>query len=102
MGAAKTMVTMNAQLKPEELAATMQQFEQESMRMDMAQSTMDDALDAAFDDSDVEEESSELVNAVLDEIGLGVGAQLAAPVRQRPAATFEAEDVGEDDLMRRL
>jgi hypothetical protein len=55
----------------------------------VAAAAVDDALESALDDPEMEEEGNELVDAVLDEIGLNVGSQVGQPrwARLGPASS---------------
>eukprot|EP01147_Barroeca_monosierra_P007054 gene7054-7636_t len=75
--ATKTMSAMNTQMDPQRIAKVMAQFEQENMKMEQGQEIMEDTLDRAFDDSDMEDETDGLVNQVLEEVGLDVSSSLS-------------------------
>lgn len=100
--AAKTMGAMNAQIKPEEIAKIMGQFEQESMKMDMSQEIMDDTLDSLFDDPEMEGEQDAIMAQVLDEIGLDVAALLPNANTAGPVPTNAAAEAEENALIARL
>lgn len=87
MGSAtKTMVNMNQIMKPEDIAKNMRDFEQASAKLDMSEEVMNDALDDILNESGDEEESDAIVNQVLDEIGIEIGAKVAgAPEARRDA-----------------
>lgn len=79
--ATKAMNTMNKEIDPMKLAQNLEQFKQESAKMDMADEMMGDTLDDLFDGSDDEEEQDAIVSQVLDEIGIEItGKMAAAPV----------------------
>jgi len=74
------MGQMNKQMNPQDMAKVMQGFERESAKMDMTGEMMEDTLDAALGESDDEEESNQIMNQVLDEIGIEVKGKMdAAP-----------------------
>eukprot|EP00794_Sanderia_malayensis_P000382 gene382-1015_t len=75
--ATKAMGEMNKQISPQELAATMQNFEKESAKMDMSEEIMNDTLESVFDDSGDEAEQDAIVSQVLDEIGIEITGKLA-------------------------
>ena len=76
--ATEAMAGMNKEMDAQKLAKTMQNFEKESMKMDMAEEIMGDTLDDLLGASDEEEESDAIVNQVLDEIGIDINDKLAA------------------------
>lgn len=69
-GATKAMGSMNRQMNLPKIQQIMMQFEKESEIMDMKDEMMGDAIDDAFDEDEDEAESDEIVNKVLDEIGI--------------------------------
>ena len=75
--ATKAMGTMNKQIDPMTLQKTLQEFEKESTKMDMAEEMMGDTLDDLLGGSDDEEEQDAIVNQVLDEIGIEITGKLA-------------------------
>lgn len=69
-GATKAMGAMNRQMNLPKIQQIMMQFERESELMDMKDEMMGDAIDDAFEEEEEEAESDEIVNKVLDEIGI--------------------------------
>lgn len=77
---AGVMGQMNKQMNPQEMAKVMQSFERESAKMDMTGEMMEDTLDSALCESGDEEESDQIMNQVLDEIGIEIKGKMdAAP-----------------------
>ncbi|XP_065907007.1 charged multivesicular body protein 2b-like [Dysidea avara] len=74
----RAMATVNAAINPSQLQHTLQSFERETTKMDMAGELMDETLDDILAGSDEEEASDQLVSQVLDEIGLETTSKLAA------------------------
>ncbi|XP_002160596.2 charged multivesicular body protein 2b [Hydra vulgaris] len=68
--ATKVMGVMNKQMNVEAMSNAMQQFEKESIKMNMADEMINDTLDNLFDESGDEEEQDAIVSQVLDEIGI--------------------------------
>lgn len=64
--------SMNRQMNLPALQRIAQEFEKENDIMDQRQEMMDDAIDDATGVED-EEESEDVVNQVLDEIGIDLG-----------------------------
>eukprot|EP00035_Acanthoeca_spectabilis_P005768 m.117250 g.117250 ORF g.117250 m.117250 type:complete len:212 (-) comp13178_c0_seq1:118-753(-) len=100
-GVSKAMGKMNKTMNMPQLQQVMRDFERESGVMDAKQDMMDDMIDSAMEDEDDEAEADNMVQQVLEELGLAAGsgladADLAAPV---PAAPVAAED---ENLMARL
>jgi len=75
---AKTMSSMNQMIKPAEMAKTMKQFEMEAAKLGMTDELVSDTLDDILNESGDEEESNEIVQKVLDEIGIDISGKLAA------------------------
>ncbi len=69
-GATKAMGSMNRQMNLPKIQQIMMQFERENEMMDMKDEIMGDAIDDAFEEDEDEAESDEIVNKVLDEIGI--------------------------------
>ncbi|XP_064379177.1 charged multivesicular body protein 2b isoform X1 [Dromaius novaehollandiae] len=69
---AKTMQAVNKKMDPQKTLQTMQNFQKENMKMEMTEEMINDTLDDIFDASDEEEESQDIVNQVLDEIGIEI------------------------------
>ena len=81
----RAMVSLNRQINMPELKNTLMEFQKQSEMMEMKQEMMDDVMGDALEDE--EEESEQVVNAVLDEIGISMNEQLsAAPVQGQQAA----------------
>ncbi|XP_054163170.1 charged multivesicular body protein 2b-like [Oppia nitens] len=84
----KTMSQMNAQLKPQQIMKTMQDFEKENQMMSMKEEMIEDTLNGILDESGDEEEQDAVVAKVLDEIGIEITGKLAnAPTPSRDLAS---------------
>lgn len=101
-----TMVAMNKIQDPMKMARTMQEFEKQNMKMDMTDEMINDTLDGVLDGSDDEQASDDIVNKVLDEIGIEVsGKMLNAPTPAKggpSAASAQAEDVSDAEIQNML
>lgn len=75
--ATKAMGAMNKQMDVQKLGKTLQEFERESAKMDMADEMMGDSLDDLLGESGDEEEQDTIVSQVLDEIGIEITGKLA-------------------------
>lgn len=101
----EAMKEVGKAIQPEKLQQTLAQFMQENAKLDMTQDLMEDA----FDNDDVESEADDVMNQVLDEIGIDLSSQLSkapAPKTQiaapsRPVAEPKYDEE-EEDLLRRL
>ncbi|KAJ3382061.1 ESCRT-III subunit protein did4 [Entophlyctis sp. JEL0112] len=71
-GVTKAMMSMNKSVNLPELTKIMMDFERESDFMDMKEEMMNDAIDDNIREEDDEAESDEIVNQILDEIGVNV------------------------------
>ncbi|CAH0563428.1 unnamed protein product [Brassicogethes aeneus] len=75
--AGKTMSDMNKLMKPEQLAATVNAFTKENMKMEMTDEMINDTLDDMLTESGDEEESDNIVSQVLDEIGIEISGKMS-------------------------
>lgn len=100
-GVSKAMGKMNRTMNMPQLQQVMRDFEREAGIMDAKQDMMDDMIDGAMEDEEDEQEADSMVQQVLEELGLDVGAGLvdADMVKPVPAQAEKAED---EDLMARL
>lgn len=89
-GATKAMGAMNKRMSIPALTKIMREFEKQNEKMEMTSEMMGDAIDDAFEDEGEEEETDDLVNQVLDEIGInstdGLVAAPVAPAAPQPVA----------------
>lgn len=69
------LARVNQQMQPEKIAAQMNQFQAENMKMDMKESVMNDMFDELFEDD--EDEADSIMNQVLDEIAIDTGITLS-------------------------
>jgi charged multivesicular body protein 2A len=84
-GIVKSMHLMNRQVNLPRIGQILQAFERESEVLSLKQEVIDDAMDNAIADEDENEETEQVVNQVLDELGLEHASRLEeAP--QSPAA----------------
>uniref|UniRef100_A0A7S0S4Y1 Charged multivesicular body protein 2a n=1 Tax=Chlamydomonas leiostraca TaxID=1034604 RepID=A0A7S0S4Y1_9CHLO len=81
-GATKAMRMMNKNLNMPQLTAIMREFERQNERMEMTSDMMGDMMDDAFEGEGEEEETDDLVNQVLDEIGLNMASIASAPAHK--------------------
>lgn len=76
-GATKAMSSMNRQMNLPQIQKIMMEFEKESELMDMKDEMMGDAIDDVMEEEDDEVESEEIVNKVLDEIGISLNQEVS-------------------------
>ncbi|XP_019880797.1 charged multivesicular body protein 2b-B [Aethina tumida] len=75
--AGKTMADMNKLIRPEQIAATVNAFSKENMKMEMTDDMINDTLDDMLTESGDEEESDNIVSQVLDEIGIEISGKMS-------------------------
>ncbi|CAL8463875.1 g3410 [Coccomyxa elongata] len=95
--ASEAMAAMGQTNDPAKVAQTMQQFQKENAKMEMGQEMMDDNLDGIFDDDDTEAETSDLMNQVLDEIGVDITAQMGSAPAKKVAAPQKVSAAAQDE-----
>lgn len=74
--ATMSMRRMNAQMRLPVLQKIMMEFQKQSEMMGMSQELMGDAIDDALGEEDEEEETDNVVNQILDEIGISMSEQM--------------------------
>ncbi|KAI1242400.1 hypothetical protein IHE44_0005940, partial [Lamprotornis superbus] len=103
---AKTMQAVNKKMDPQKTLQTMQNFQKENMKMEMTEEMINDTLDDIFDASDEEEESQDIVNQVLDEIGIEISGKMAkAPSAARglpSASASSTATISDEEIERQL
>ncbi|KAI9215890.1 Snf7-domain-containing protein [Blastocladiella britannica] len=85
-GVTKAMRSMNQQINLPQITKIMMDFEKEAEMMDMKEELMNDAIDDVMEDADDLEEEDEIVNKVLDELGLDMDQKLV----DAPSTSLEA------------
>uniref|UniRef100_A0A2P2KEH1 Uncharacterized protein MANES_04G143300 n=1 Tax=Rhizophora mucronata TaxID=61149 RepID=A0A2P2KEH1_RHIMU len=114
-GVTKAMGQMNRQMNLPSLQKIMLEFEKQNEKMEMVTEVMGDAIDDALEGDEEEVETEDLVNQVLDEIGIDIknelvnapSAAVSAPAAKTKVAQAEStgnhEENGlDDDLQARL
>jgi charged multivesicular body protein 2A len=98
--AGRAMTMMNKQMNLPAMQQIIKDFSQQSEIMDMKEEMVGDAIDGAMEDENDEEEEENLVNQVLDEIGLNTQT-VDLPKTKLPA---KSQEIGmeEDALQTRL
>ncbi|KAK6736367.1 hypothetical protein RB195_019194 [Necator americanus] len=76
-GVTRAMQSMNRQLNLPQIQKIMMEFEKQSEIMDMKEEIMGDAIDDALGDETDDVESEQIVNQVLDELGIQMGQEMA-------------------------
>ncbi|KAK4874711.1 hypothetical protein RN001_014071 [Aquatica leii] len=102
--AGDTMSDMNKLMRPEQIAANLDKFTQETMKMDMTDEMINDTLDDILTESGDEEESENVVSQVLDEIGIEMSGKMArAPVPGRDKIGEKSKSsISDEDLEAQL
>lgn len=72
------MGIMNKRMNLPALQKIMREFEMQNEKMEMTSEMMGDAIDDAFEGEEEEEETQNLVNQVLDEIGISTQNEMSA------------------------
>jgi len=92
-GVTQAMKSMNKTLNMPTLNNILKEFEKQNERMDMTTEVMGEVIDDAFAGEDEEEETDELVNAVLDELGCSIGGQLVDAPALKVSAPASKEQI---------
>lgn len=101
----RTMAIMNRQMNLPVIQAMMTEFERQSGMNEMKQEMIDDVMDDVLAGDAEEEETAEIVDKVMAEIGINFEEGLAsAPVgkRREAAPQQQQQEVADDDLQARL
>lgn len=96
--ATRSMMVMNRQMNLPALQRIMMEFQKQSEMMEMKQEVMQDAVDDALEDDEDVEEQEAIVGAVLDELGIEMGDNLA----DAPKNKAVVEDEQDKELEARL
>ncbi|EFC45006.1 charged multivesicular body protein 2a [Naegleria gruberi] len=99
-GMTRTMTLMNKRLNLPEMQKIMQEFMKQNEMMDMKEEMMGDMMDDVMEDDEVEED--ELVNQVLDEIGLDMSGKLGKTPNNKILNEETEQQDNTDDLQERL
>jgi len=107
--AARAMRSLNAQLKLPALQKIMMDFARETEALEMKQEMIGDAVDDVMDTEEDIAESEEVVNQILDEIGITMNEGMVS-VPSRPTAQtttvksspVEQEQKDDEDIVNRL
>lgn len=102
----RTMAIMNRQMNLPVIQAMMTEFERQSGMNEMKQEMIDDVMDDVLAGDAEEEETTEIVDKVMAEIGISFEEGLAsAPMGKRREAVSpqqQQQEVADDDLQARL
>lgn len=113
-GVTIALMRMNRAMNLPAMQKVMMEFERQSELMDMKEEMMEDTMDDMMGEEDEEGESEEILNQVLDEIGIGISSQLVSapatgaettkvPTAGAQQKTAVAElDSADNDLLARL
>jgi len=86
-GVAKAMYSMNRQMNLPAMQRVLMEFEKQTEKMELKSEMMNDTIDDVMEGDNDEQESDEIINQVLDEIGISLTSQLAdTPLAAAPQA----------------
>jgi len=99
--ATKAMAAGNKAMNLENLQKVAMEFDKQNQIMDMASEMFEEAIDG-LDESEAEEETENVMNQILEEIGIDATQGLAsAPAKALPTKVSQKQEDG-DELMARL
>jgi charged multivesicular body protein 2A len=102
-GVTRAMMVMNRQMNLPAMQRIMMEFEKQNEMMDMKEELVGDTMDDAFEGEEEEEESEEIINQVLDEIGINLKSELIdAPTTSTVSTSTKVDAKEEEDLQARL
>eukprot|EP01128_Nolandella_sp_AFSM9_P005325 TRINITY_DN2550_c0_g1_i1.p1 TRINITY_DN2550_c0_g1~~TRINITY_DN2550_c0_g1_i1.p1 ORF type:complete len:222 (-),score=71.21 TRINITY_DN2550_c0_g1_i1:90-755(-) len=110
-GVTRAMMRMNRSMNLPGLQRIMMEFQKQSEIMNMKEETIEDTMEDMWSDEDEEAATDDVLNQVLDEIGITLGAELgdtpqtrvAQPESAAPERSAVAADSAADaDLLNRL
>lgn len=87
----QVMANANGLNDPQKHMRMMQDFEMETEKYKLNEEMTDEVLDSVLGGSEVEGETDDVLNAVLDEIGFEVSGRMGEAPSMRPAAQQDAE-----------
>eukprot|EP00210_Caulerpa_lentillifera_P005302 g5066.t1 len=106
--ASTAMKAVSKATDAQKMQQTLQSFTKENEKMSLAQEFMDDAVESALDTDGIEDEADDVMNQVLDEIGIEFNSKLsgshapATKVQARRARVANESAEEEDELLKRL
>ncbi|XP_060521896.1 charged multivesicular body protein 2b-B [Cylas formicarius] len=101
--AGKSMANMNKLMRPEQIAATVNAFSRENMKMEMTDEMINDTLDEMLTESGDEEESDNIVTQVLDEIGIEISGKMSgAPLPESGKIGEKSKALTDDEIEAQL
>mmetsp|Transcript_35359 Transcript_35359/g.43651 ORF Transcript_35359/g.43651 Transcript_35359/m.43651 type:complete len:131 (-) Transcript_35359:149-541(-) len=96
--ATKVMTKVNKRVDVQKVMKNMQQYEKEMAKSEMTQEMMQATLDDVFDSEDAEADENELVNKVLDEVGL----QHLVDMQSAPRTNLATKEVTTEEERREI
>ncbi|KAA0202763.1 hypothetical protein HAZT_HAZT009310 [Hyalella azteca] len=103
--ATSTMASMNKMMNPQAVAQDMRNFEKAAAQLNMTDEVVNDTLDDILNESGDEEEGDQIVQQVLEEIGIEMGSAVRGaptPAAHLPGATKTSDVMTDDQLMESL
>lgn len=98
-GVTTAMKKMNKQMNLPAIQKTMMEFEKESEIMNMKEEMVGDAIDDVMGEEDDDVESENIVNSVLEEIGIDMSQQLGGALGPLPTGASAAADSQQPQLV---
>lgn len=100
------MNTVSNAVDPSKLQKQMKEFARVGAEQEIRQSLINDSIDNALDTEEIEEETSDVVQQLLEEVGLEISSKLtsapALPVRNQASQSNSEERTEDDELLRQL
>lgn len=96
------MAKINQTMNLPGMQNVMMQFEMEHGKMEMTQEMMDDAMADTLAGADEEAQTDDVINQVMDELGLETGSKLGAVATTHGAPTAQPNATGDSELEARM
>eukprot|EP00168_Porphyra_purpurea_P012118 TRINITY_DN314_c0_g1_i12.p4 TRINITY_DN314_c0_g1~~TRINITY_DN314_c0_g1_i12.p4 ORF type:complete len:113 (-),score=42.68 TRINITY_DN314_c0_g1_i12:127-465(-) len=100
--AVKIMVTVSKTMNMPTMRATLMEYQREAAKMGMTQEMMQDTLDDTLGSADEVDQTEELVDSVMDELGLETSSRLGAVPSNKVGASSQMADEVDPVLNARL
>ncbi|OSX80546.1 hypothetical protein BU14_0050s0019 [Porphyra umbilicalis] len=100
--AVKIMVTVSKTMNMPTMRATLMEYQREAAKMGMTQEMMQDTLDDTLGSADEVDQTEELVDSVMDELGLETSSRLGAVPSNKVGASSQMADEVDPSLNARL
>ncbi|KMZ74816.1 hypothetical protein ZOSMA_122G00840 [Zostera marina] len=102
-GANKVTTAMNEAMAPEKQKKILMEFQRQSAQMNIKSENISDTIDDVLDDDDIQNETDNLTNQILGEIGIDTAAQLVSTptnkISRKNSAFAESSDLDIERLL---